>query len=546
MEPAPPGIDRRRFLRLVALGGLGLATAGCDQRSASSTASTTTPPPQSGPTATTGPASTVAASTTTAPPTTSAAPTALDELAGQLRGRLVRPADGNYAVAKQLFDPQFDAVNPAAVAYCASPDDVARCLETARRAGLPFAVRSGGHSYGGYSTTSGLVIDVTSMSGVSVNVRANQATIGAGARLIDVYAALNGQGVSIPAGSCPTVGLGGLTLGGGVGVVGRLHGLTCDALASLTLVTADGRTVEADATTNSDLYWACRGGGGGNFGVATSFTFTTFPTSEVALFGASWSWAAADELIPAWLSWIAGAPEPLWSNCILQTSQGAVPTLQVGGVWVGSAADLDAQLAKLVTAAGSPSGRVVGSNGFGQAMFIEAGCAALSLEACHVAGISPGGTLPRAPVVAKSGYMRSVPSPAGVHTLLDGLNQRRAQGLQGAVALDSYGGAINRVGPADTAFVHRDAIAGLQFSAQLPVGTTAAQAAQSQSWLAGWYGAMAPWLDGEAYQNYVDPTLRGWAEAYYGANLARLQQVKATWDPDDAFRFAQSIPQPGT
>ena len=164
-----------------------------------------------------------------------------------------------------------------------------------------------------------------------------------GARLIDVYTPLNNSGVSIPAGSCPTVGIAGLTLGGGVGVVDRAYGLTCDAMSSVVVVTADSRVVTADATTNSDLYWACRGGGGGNFGIATSFTYRTFPTSPLTLVFLTWPWAAAADVVPAWLSWAPSAPDQLWSNLLLMADPaGGSPKLQVGVVWMGPASGVEA------------------------------------------------------------------------------------------------------------------------------------------------------------------------------------------------------------
>ncbi len=151
-------------------------------------------------------------------------------LAGSLQGALIRPNMPQYETARQLFDPLFDGVLPMGIAYCTSPIDVQICLAFAREFGVPLAPRAGGHSYGGYSTSSGLVVDVTQMNEVVVDSVNRTATVGAGARLIDVYAALTSNGFILPAGSCPTVGIAGLTLGGGIGVLGRKFGLTCDNL----------------------------------------------------------------------------------------------------------------------------------------------------------------------------------------------------------------------------------------------------------------------------------------------------------------------------
>ena len=181
-------------------------------------------------------------------------------------------------MSKRLFDPRFDSLHPAGIAYCRNPHDVATCLAFVRKFGVPVAARCGGHSYAGWSSTSGLIIDVTRMSGV--NVSGSTATVGAGTRLIDFYNGLAAHGRGVPGGSCPTVGIAGLTLGGGVGVVSRAYGLTSDNVQSLQIVTADGQVRTCNSSQNSDLFWACRGGGGGNFGVVTSFTFRTHPVGR--------------------------------------------------------------------------------------------------------------------------------------------------------------------------------------------------------------------------------------------------------------------------
>ncbi|HEV2240126.1 MAG TPA: FAD-binding oxidoreductase, partial [Streptosporangiaceae bacterium] len=211
--------------------------------------------------------------------------------------RLFRPGQLGYNVAKELFDPRFDTKTPAGVAYCAAPRDVSACVNFARAFRLPIAARSGGHGYGGWSSVSnGLVADVTPMSSFAVGTGpagAGTVRVGAGTFLIDLYDDLSSRGLAIPGGSCPTVGIAGLTLGGGVGVLSRIYGLTSDNLVSVQIVTADGIVRTCDAQTNSDLFWACRGGGGGNFGIATSFTLRTHPLSQVVLFFLRWPWSVA-------------------------------------------------------------------------------------------------------------------------------------------------------------------------------------------------------------------------------------------------------------
>lgn len=535
----PAVVDRRHVLKAGLAGAVSLALAGCSTGRGSGLTTTTGPvvsPP-------TGASTTVGASTTTrsgAATTAELDGGAFAQLAASLTGRLVLPADASYRSDAQLFDFRYDGVRPAAIAYCATPSDVAACLAFARDHGITPTPRSGGHSYAGYSSSSGLVVDVTTMSKVTAG---SLASVGAGARLIDVYTALNNAGVSIPAGSCPTVGIAGLAMGGGLGVVDRLQGLTCDAIASLQVVTADSRIVTASPSDNSDLYWACRGGGGGNFGVVTEFEFTTFPIGSVALFTLDFPWAAASQVLPAWQRWAPGAPDELWSNCLLGVGGGST-VLKVTGVYVGSEAAAATALAQFTATTGPPSSRFLETTPFSHCMYVEAGCSELSQGQCHLPSQSAGGRLTRSPSLAKSDFLTTPLSDAGVAVVIGALNARMAAGASGSVAYDAAGGAIGRVASDATAFAHRDAICSAQYSVTLEVGDSASFISDAEAWLDGLYAQLRPYVAGGAYVNYMDPRLADWQQAYYGTNLPRLQQVKAAWDPDDVFHFAQGIPLP--
>jgi FAD/FMN-containing dehydrogenase len=368
------------------------------------------------------------------------------------------------------------------------------------------------------------------------------AVVGAGTLLVDLYDQLARAGVLVPGGSCPTVGISGLALGGGVGVVGRKYGLTCDAILSVDIVTADGRLLRCDASTHDDLYWACRGGGGGNFGVVTSFTFRAAPIPELALFTLDWPWAAAAEVLGSWFEWQHGGPDELWSNCQL-LSTGTATTVRTAGMLVGSPSSLGSLVDALVQGVGSaPSYRFVGPEEYLHAMLVEAGCESLDVAQCHLTTQNPAGTLDRAGSVASSAYVSALPPAAGidafVSTVVD-LSQT-LPGLGGGLVFDALGGAINAVEPGDTAFVHRNAVCGIE--ASVATGASPSAVSQGRSWLAHFAGAAAGYVDGSAYQNYIDPTLVDWQQAYYGPNLGRLVAVKAAYDPDDVFHFAQSIP----
>jgi FAD/FMN-containing dehydrogenase len=475
------------------------------------------------------------------------APTSADwsALGQDLDGRLVRPGEREYATARLLFDPRFDGIRPAGVAYCQSPADVATCLAFARRYIVPMTARSGGHSYAGWSSTTGLIIDVTRMSSVSLD--SGLARVGAGTFLIDLYGALAGQSVCVPGGSCPNVGVAGLTLGGGVGVVSRAYGLTCDNLESVQIVTADGQVRDCDASQNADLYWACRGGGGGNFGVATSFTFRTHPASGIVLFFLGWPWSLADRVIAGWQSWAPHAPDELWSNLHLSASPGGgTPAIQVGGTYLGSVSGLQAELDRLYAAVGSDStSPYVSASSYLNAMLVEAGCAQYDVAECHLPWQAAGGELGREPELAKSDFFTTPLSGSAIGTLLSGVEALQsvpgAPGGSGGVAFDACGGAINRVAPGDTAFVHRDALFLAQYTTTWNTGAPAAGVGRQAAWQRQFYASMRRYASGQCYQNYIDPSLANWRQAYYGANYPRLTQVKAAYDPDHLFRFPQAI-----
>jgi len=482
--------------------------------------------------------------------TTSAAaggPPKWSVLAGTLAGHLVVPGDASYSDSSLLFNELFDP-QPAAIAFCANEVDVQRCVAFARGHGVQVTARSGGHSYAGYSSCPGLVVDVSSLSGVSIEPGSQEATVGAGAQLVDIYSQLGASGLLLPGGSCPTVGIAGLALGGGIGVFGRAYGLTCDNIASLNVVTADGSLRQCSAGSDGDLYWASRGGGGGNFGIVTSFTFTVHPIPSVTLFTLEWPWGEASTVLDAWLRWVPGAPKELWANCQLASNgAGGGGFLKVTGVFAGSTAACASALAPLLAAVGAaPTDRFVGPEDYLRAMLIEAGCEGLSVAQCHVPTRNAGGTLPRSAFDAKSSYVTKPFPAAGAAAMISTVEAlgNEVSGVGGGITFDSYGGVINQVGVGDTAFVHRDAIACAQYSVTYPsANPSPSVVAGAHLWLAQTEDAFAPYAQG-SYQNYIDPKLPNWAQAYYGDNLPRLRQVKKSYDPDNFFHFAQSIPLP--
>lgn len=515
-------LTRRMFLRLSGLGLTGLLAA-CEGAAAHTPAPTpaVTPVGQEGPS---------------------------EADWSQLGVRLVRPQDTGYTAAHQLFNTRFDGILPQGVAYCATPTEVQACLAFVRRFHLPFAVRSGGHSYAGYSTTGGLLLDVTRMNQVRVDPGTGTVAVGAGARLIDIYATLAQYRLALPAGSCPTVGITGLALGGGVGVLSRKFGLTCDNLLSARLVLASGDAVICDRQTHPELFWALRGGGGGNFGVVTSLTFQAHTVPQLTICTLNWPWERAAAVVDAWQRWGPQVPDELWSNCLLlaAASGSGGPLVRVNGIFVGDAGSLSPHLQQLIGQVGSaPASSFVATDSLLEAMLVEAGCYGETVAACHLPGQSPQGRLKRDTSQARSDYVGSpLPHPA-IDLLVNAIERRQASGVSGGgIGMDAWGGAIGRVAPDATAFVHRDALFSIQYTASWNPADPAAVLSANLSWLSDTWQAMRPYVNGEAYQNYIDPDLADWQQAYYGANLLRLQQVKALYDPANLFQFAQSIPAP--
>ena len=476
-------------------------------------------------------------------------PTAADwaALAKDLAGTLVRPGQALYSTAHLLFDPRFDGIHPAGIAYVANPHDVSTCLAFVKKFALPFAARSGGHSYAGWSTTTGLIIDVSDLKTVSVS--GTTAVVGAGTRLIDFYNGLAAKGRAVPGGSCPTVGIAGLTLGGGIGVTARAYGLTCDNLEALQIVLANGSVVTATANPRQygDLFWACQGGGG-NFGVVTSFTFRTMPAPQPVLFSLSWPWSRAAQVVAGWQSWAPFAPDAMWSNLHLAAAPGGTtPTIAVGGCYLGSVAGAAGLLNQLYAKVGSsPSSHFLSyPQPFLTAMLVEAGCSSIGYQACHLPWYVSGGKLTRQPQFAKSDFFTTPLNSSGIGTLLAGITAMQrvkgAAGGVGGIAFDALGGAVNRVAPGATAFVHRNALFGAQYTTDWTNGGSSTGINNQHTWLRNFWGSMRRYASGQAYQNYIDPDLTNWRQAYYGANYSRLVATKKKYDPAGLFTFPQAI-----
>jgi hypothetical protein len=455
-----------------------------------------------------------------------------DQLSRQLRGRVLRPGQVGYTAASLPYNHRYAGIRPEGVALCAGAADVAAAVRWARHYELPFAARSGGHSYGGYSASRGLVISLAPLNSVRVDRRALTITTGAGVRLRDMYAELKGSGVAAPGGRCPTVGISGLLLGGGFGFSSRQLGLTCDQLLETEIVTASGQIVRVTRASHPDLFWACQGGGGGNFGINTRYTLRATPVGRVSVYRLEWPWRQAAAALDAMQALMSQAPAALSCRVGLDVHGGGPATggapergVSALGQYFGPREELAELLAPVLTAV-RPAAQQIEDRGY---------LAAQAFLAHNV----PSGRF-----ASRSRFLSRALPAAGIDTAIRWVERwpGSANAGGGGLTLFAWGGQINQVRPGATAFVHRDA-AFLMDSETTWTDTDSPRVVSAGlDWLDGLYQAMRPFSTAQAYQNFIDPALADWQAAYYGTNLHRLKQVKRNWDPDRAFRFPQAIP----
>jgi FAD/FMN-containing dehydrogenase len=480
------------------------------------------------------PAPPVSPSSSSSPAAEATPPTSADwrRLAATIDGTLARPGSSTYDSVRLTQNPRYDGARPLAVLSVAGAHDVATAFAFAQDHGVPVAVRSGGHSYPGWSAGDGaLVVDVRPLHRVSLSGTA--ATVGAGASLVRVYDALGSRGRGIPGGSCPTVGIAGLTQGGGVGVLTRAYGLTCDSVTAMRVVLANGRIVTASSDEEPDLFWALRGGGGGHLGVVTSFTFKTFAAPTITRAYIAWPFSAARQVVPRWLHTVPRADSRLWATLKLlggRTHPGG-PALFMSVTWTGAPSGLDRALRPLLSKVPAPTTDSRSSASYRDTMLTYAGCSSIPVAACHT---GPGGALDREAFAATSHIITEAVVDTG--TLLEQVRAAQGSGLKEAgISIDALGGVVDDVGAGDTAFGHRGALTTVQYTATFDSGPASA----ATSYVRGFRAAMTPSWGSGAYVNYADASLKGYHGAYFGANAARLARVRAAYDPTGFFTQPQ-------
>ena len=456
-----------------------------------------------------------------------------------IAGDVIVPGSPAYVSAARPAIARFHDVLPQAVVRCRTAPDVAETIAFARRAGAEMAVRSGGHCFAGRSSSRGIVIDVGPMD--SVSVADGVATVGAGARLGDVYDALAEEDLTIAGGCGTTVGIAGLALGGGLGILGRMHGLTSDQLVAAQVVLADGRIVECDEHHHDDLFWALRGAGGGQFGVVTTLRLRALAAPAATSFHLRWPDARAAEVISAWQTWAPTAPDELAASLLVTAGPDPdrPPVVNVFGAMQGSKAATTELLGELVARAGA---------GPDTESLLEAPYREVKE---HLAGLDPSGREHEGPSPGASSepghdycksefFARPLPYEA-IAALMDHLRTDRVAGQHHELDFTPWGGAYRRVPAGATAFAHRDALFLLKHGLVLDPEAPADRQQRARDWLERSWSLVHPRGTGGAYPNFPDPELADWARAYHGTNHERLLRVKRAYDPDDVFRFPQAL-----
>ncbi|MEU6994428.1 FAD-dependent oxidoreductase [Streptomyces sp. NPDC046465] len=467
------------------------------------------------------------------------------KLRAQLQGDLVLPSDSGYDLAKQLAVAEYDAIHPQGIAYCATPADVAAVVKFAQVHSIPARTRSGGHNFAGWSTGEGLVIDVSRIK--HVRVGSSTVRVGPGAMSVEALAALKPYNKQIVSGTCPTVCPGGFLTGGGIGYQTAKFGLGSDRLVSARAVLADGRLVTASATEEPDLYWALRGGGGGNFGVLVDFEVRPIDQPRGVYFATSWPWDKTKELVEAWQAWSTAEEGELGSSLgvtLVDAKPGTVPSVTINGGYWGTQAQLEAGLDALAANIGAaPLSRSVTELAYDDVMMRVYGCEQVTVKQCHRVGQNDEATIPRGGALRERHRLFSKPlAGSALAATLAAFDADRHAGHVRFLGFNHLGGAATRPGRTDTAFWHRDTEFLIGIGVALPTATPSAEdEAVTKAWVDRGYGVMDPLSNGHSYLNFPDERLTDWREAYYGGNYDRLVSVKRSYDPSNFFNHPQSV-----
>jgi FAD/FMN-containing dehydrogenase len=461
---------------------------------------------------------------------------ALDDLRQRLHGTLMVPGDSGYDSAYAPANGRFADIRPIAVARCADEADVVTAVDWCRENGVPPVARGGGHSYAGFSTNEGLVIDLRRLNRLDVDYDTGTARAGAAALNNDLFIATEDSPFFLPGGTCLGVGLGGLVLGGGIGYNAHWAGVTSDKLLSSRIVTADGEIRDIDAINEADLFWACRGGAGGSFGINTEFEFQLVEAPDrVAWYRFGYRGAdAAEAVLAAFDSIVQTAPPAL--NAVAMASAGPIGEggpreaidVMSRGQYIGPIDELRDIIAPLLRDV-RPVTQTLEEMSFWDVQRMIASTETESHSWCDISRYA------NAPIRQRT--------TTDLVDLLVEAPSRSAEANASIWSLGWVGGAVmDAFERAETAYVHRGMTTLLRPTTVWPNDAPASVGDDLDAWSQAVIATLEPHTPHESYQNFPNRLIADWPEQYYADNFERLVDIKSAVDPTNLFTNPQSIP----
>jgi FAD/FMN-containing dehydrogenase len=459
-------------------------------------------------------------------------------LESQVTGRIVYPSSPTYNDAKRDFNSTYSA-NPLLIVYVANYGDIRSCLEFARKFNILTTIRSGGHSVACYSVSDGMVIDISGLKSIFVNPEELTAEVQAGNTFGDINPVLAFYGLHVPGGECPTVSVAGYMQGGGYGVTSRTFGMNIDCVLEVTVMLADGSVVIANKDQNQDLFWAIRGGTGGNFGVLLNIKYKLFPLTGIWGLRIEWDFeddntnaATAMHTVQEIYLKEFKHPELGIQLVLLNDNLGdGRKKLYFAASFIGTEAELDTTIAPLLAISGSK-------------ITLKEYASYEKINADVLEGV-PSITLPDAMTlggISRSTYFEKSLSIEDYSEILTFF--KTTPGKYNLVGMECYGGVINQQPIESAAFIHRNVTMDFFCDVFFLAGTP--EQTENENWLESFYSFLRKFDNGHSYQNYPNRKQTDFQWAYWGEYYDQLCSIKLKYNPLNFFEYQQSIGQPLT
>lgn len=453
-------------------------------------------------------------------------------LEGEICGKVVWPWTPGYDTYKKEFNDLYPA-NPIMIVYVASYQDIRICLELARVNHIQIAIRSGGHSFTDYSVCDGIVIDLSALKSIYVDSTNLTVWVEAGSSFSDLNPVLEFYGMHLPGGGCPTVCIAGYMQGGGYGLTSRNFGIHSDCVLEFTMMLADGKVVVANPNKNYDLFWAVRGGTGGNFGVLLTVKYKIFPLGLIWGLQVTWDFEndttnAAQALYAIQENYLTGYKHPkLGIETLLFTDIAKDNHRKVlfGAAFIGTETELNNVIAPLMRIPGA----TIALKKQGKYSVVNN----LVLE-----GIPD--VPPDVKFYGRSAYISKSLSVADYENILNFF--RTSPNAYSMVDMEGYGGEINRYPLTKSAFIHRDVI--MDFMCFLFFDKASNDKEKNRQWMIQFFEFMSRYSNGHSYQNYPNRDQTGFQWAYWGSYYNQLVAIKNKYNPDNVFAYQQAIGEP--